>query len=244
MAAAPRVRETPANVAPATRRVPRPPDQDLKRPVVETRPPHAFAEPAERGERKPDAARAPGAGSHIVQRPQLHENAAELPRPPFGQSTVERRPPTGRTQPPAPPKNEAQRRPDRYAESHPPVAHRPEQQAQSPQRADRSEPAARPGRTEPVVTQPKASPTTAPSRVEGPRAPARPLPGEPASRLSPNRAETRPAQQLGREQKPAQPSERREPPADVHRPPAAPGSVPQGQRPNARPSVVPGSPGG
>ncbi|MGE5257164.1 MAG: DUF6600 domain-containing protein, partial [Hyphomicrobiales bacterium] len=239
-----RARETPARAAPASRQALRPPEKDLKRPVVSTRPPQAFAEPGDREGRKPDAAGAPAPGPHIVPRPQLHENTGEWLRPPFGQSSVERHATTGRTQPPAPPKNEVQPRPARYAESQPPVAHRPPQQTQSPLRPDRKEPAANPARPEPAVSRPKAPSAPAPNRIEGTRVPARPLPGEPASRLSPNRAEAKPAQQLGREQKPVQPSVRREAPADARRPQPAPNGVPQAQRSNGRPSRVPGSPAG
>ena len=240
---APKVRETPANFAPTTKHGLRPPEKDLKRPVVATRPPHAFAEPVETKERKPDAVKAPATGPHIVQRPQLHENGAELPRPPFGQSTVERRPQTGRVQPPAPPKKEVVARPDRHPESQPPVIQRPQQEPQPSKGPDRSEPAVRSVRPDPAVSQPKALPAPAPNRVEGPRAPARQLPGEPASRLSPNRAETKTPQQLQRVQGPPQRSEQREAPADVRRPQAAPDKVPQGQRPNGKVPVSPGSPG-
>jgi len=45
-----------------------------------------------------------------------------------------------------------------------------------------------------VVGQPSALPQPAARRAEAPHSPARPLPGEPANRLTPNRAETRPTQ--------------------------------------------------
>jgi hypothetical protein len=241
---APRVREMPADFAPPTQHALRPPEKELKRPVVSTRPPHAFAEPVDRKQRKPDAVGAPATGPRIVQRPQLHDAPAELPRPPFGSSTIKRRPEAGRAQPPAPPKDEALRRPIRHPESKPPVVNRPQQQPQSPQRPDRSEPAARPTRPEPAVGQPTSPPAPAPNRIEAPRAPARQLPGEPASRLAPSRTEAKPPQRLDREQKPLQRSEQLEPPTDVRRPKAAPDNTRPAQRPGSRTPFSPGYPGG
>jgi hypothetical protein len=228
--AAPRVRETPAGVLPPTRHALRPPEKDLKRPVVSTRPPRAFAEPVERRERKPDAVGAPAAGPRIVQRPQLPDGSAELPRPPFGQSTIERRPEAGRAQPPAPTKNEVMRRPDRHPASQPPVVHRPQQQPRSPQRPDSA------------AGQSKASPAPAPNRIEGPRPPVRQLPGEPASRLSPNRSESRAPQHLQREQRLPERFERREPSSDVRRSKAAPDNTRSGQHPGVKTPFSPGGP--
>ena len=187
---APRVRETPARFGSTPKQGQRPPEKDPRRPVVSTRP-STLAPPAEHRERKPDAAVASNPGAHIVPRPQLRENAAELPRPPFGHSTVERRPEAGRAQQPAPPKNEGLRKPGRYPESQPPVVHRQPQQPRQPQGPERSERAERQGRPEQPVSRPMPAPAPASNRIEGSRAPARQLPGEPASRLSPNRVETR-----------------------------------------------------
>ena len=224
---APQVRPTPARFGSTPKQGQRPPEKDLRRPVVSTRPFPAAPPPAEHRERKPDAAEASNPGAHIVPRPQLRENAAELPRPPFGHSTVERRPEAGRAQQPAPPKNEGLRRPDRYPESQPPVVHRQPQQPRQPQGPERSERTERQGRPEQPVSRPMPAPAPASNRIEGSRAPARQLPGEPASRLSPNRVETGSPQHLGRGEKPTQRSDRREPADDVRRPKAAPGNTPR-----------------
>ncbi|MDO8945224.1 MAG: hypothetical protein Q7U75_18730, partial [Desulfobacterales bacterium] len=241
---APRVRETPASFGSTPKPGHRPPEKDLGRPVVSTRPSHASTQPAEHRERKPDAAETAGSGPHIVERPQPRENAAELPRPPFGHSTVERRPETGRAQQPAPPKNEGLRRPDRYPESKPPVVQRPPQQPQQPQRPDRSERAESQGRPEQQVNRPTPASASAPNRIEGSRAPARQLPGEPASRLAPNRAETGSPQRLERGERPTQRSDQREPATDVRRPKATPDNTPRMQRQGEKAPSVPRSPGG
>ena len=241
---APQVRETPASFGSTPKQGPRPPEKDLKLPVVSTRPSHASAQPAEHRERKPDAAEASGPAPHIVERPQLRENAEALPRPPFGHSTVERRPEAGREQQPAPPKKEGLRRPDRYPESQPPVVQRLPQQPQQPQRPDRSERAERQGRPEQPVSRPTPASAPAPNRTEGSRAPARQLPSEPASRLSPNRAETGSPQRLERGERPTQRSDQREPATDVRRPKAAPDNTPRMQRQGENAPSFPRFPGG
>jgi hypothetical protein len=113
---APQVAATPASLAPTARRGIRPPEEDLKRSVVATRPPHRGAESASGGERKADPAATPAPTSRVVTAPQRGEPGSAMPRPPFGQGTVERST-TERTQPPAPPRRESARRADRAPES-------------------------------------------------------------------------------------------------------------------------------
>ena len=241
---APRVRETPASFGSTPKHGHRPPEKDLGRPVVSTRPSHASAQPAEHRERKPDAAEASSSGPHIVERPQIRGNTAELPRQPFGHSTVERRPEAGRAQQAAPPENEGLRRPDRYPESKPPVVQRPPQQPQQTQRPDRPERTERQGRPEQQVSRPTPASAPASNRIEGSRAPARQLPGEPASRLSPNQAETGSPQRLERKDRPTQRPDQRGPATDVRRTKAAPDNTPRMQRQGEKAPSFPRSPGG
>jgi hypothetical protein len=244
MHTAPRVRETPASFVPKPKHILRPPEKDLRRPVVATRPPHASTEPAEREERKPYAAGPSNQGSHIVQRPQLHENSAELPRPPFGPSTIERHPETGRAQQPAPPKNDEMRSPDRHPASRPPVFQRQQLQTQSPQRPENSERAQRPGRPEQALSRTPASSAPAATRIESSRAATRQLPGEPASRIAPNRLDGGAAQRVEPGVRTPQRVDQRGPAADVKRPTPSPDNPRQVQRPGERPPVFPRFPGG
>jgi hypothetical protein len=241
---APEVKTTQASAVPAAHRGLRPPEKDLKRPVVATRPPYAAAPPADREERKPDAPGAHGHGARIVPAPPAQKNAETLPRPPFGQSAVERRPEAAGSRKPLPPKSESLRRPEQRLDNQA-LSDGPLLQASKPsQRPERSERPEAVGRPEQIDTRAPMSPTPAANRIEGPRAPARHLPGEPASRLSPNRTDPRRPNYLERGGKPSQRPERRDPPADVRRPQEAPDITPRGQRPAGKPSAFPGSPGG
>ena len=154
---APQVAATPASFVPTAKRGIRPSEEILRRPVVATRPPR-LESPAFTGERKVGPTTVPTPAPRIVSVPQQRETAPVLPRPPFGQSTVER-PRPDRSQVPKPPGREATRR---------------EAQGVGP------------------------SPVAPPPSARRAEAPGRPLPGEPANWLSPNRAENRPPQQGSR----------------------------------------------
>jgi hypothetical protein len=225
---APRLAAAPASFEPTARRGTRPPDEALRRPVVATRPPHHWEGSASGGERRGGPAGVPIASPNLVSRPPQHEGAPALPRAPFGWSTVERptgdrvqpsspprpeaerrsgRGPTGspstshqgpaepgqapqvaRPTPAAPqvptsPKTEVTKRPAPVLTTPPPVT------GQAPAEQHRSPQVARPT---------PASPQAPAHRVEAARQPSRPLPGEPANHLSPNRAEAGKASHEGR----------------------------------------------
>ena len=176
--AGPRVTATAASFVPTAGRGARPPEENLKRSVVATRPPHVG--PAS------TAVEAPKAGSvgiatpapRLVSAPPRRGPDAVPARPPVGQRGVERRTPDS-PQPILPPKP-------------------PEGRQATPQ--SRREPqVAAPA---PSAPQPRTAPATAPPaparRPEKPQVAAppvrQPLPGEPANRLSPNRGEAQPPQ--------------------------------------------------
>ena len=241
---APEVKATHASAVPTAHRGIRPPEKDLKRPVVATRPPYAAAHSADREERKPDATGAHGRGMRIVPAPQSLKDAETLPRAPFGQSAVERRPETGRTRQPLPPKSESVRRPEQRRDD-PSHSVRPLPQAsQPPQRPERSERPEAAGRPEQMGKRAPTSPAPAAKRIEGPRSSERQMPGEPASRLSPNRTDPRRPPHLERGGQPAQRPERQDPPADLRRPQKPPHNIPKDQRPAGKPPASLGSPGG
>jgi hypothetical protein len=194
---APRVTAAPASFTPRENRGIRPPERVLERSVVATRPPQRRAEPAAGVERKTGATPVPTPAPRIVSSPQPGKTAPALQRAPFGQSKVERRT-TDRAQPPGPPRGESRR---------------------PPEGASKGAPSASPQAPAPVQRQPQAaSPSPAGSRPSGRPAEAtrpqeRTLPGEPANRLSPNRADTRPQQGIQRKEPPrpgTQPDERLE----------------------------------
>jgi hypothetical protein len=240
--AGPDVKPAHAGAEPAARRGIRPPEKDLNRPVVATRPPHAAAHPTDRGERKPEAAAADGRNARIVPAPQPLKNGETLPRPPFGQSRFERRPEAQRTRQPLTPKSESVRRPEQRPEQRMDDPRQSVRQPpQRPERSERPEAAVRP---EPMEKRAPASPAPAAKRIESPRSPERQLPGEPASRLSPNRTEPPRPQNLDRGDKPPQRPAREDPPADLRRPPKPSGDAPKQQRPTGKFSTPPGSAGG
>jgi hypothetical protein len=238
----PDVHPTHASAVPASRRGIRPPEKELNRPVVATRPPHAAAPAADRGERQPDATTADGRGARIVPAPQPLKNADTVRRPPFGQSTVERRPEAARTQQPLPPKSESLRRSEQRRNDPPPSVRQPPQPSTPPQRPERTERPEAAGRPEQMEKRAPTSPAPAAKRIESPRVPEKRLPGEPASRLSPNRSEAPRPQQLERAGKPPQPPERGNPPADLRRPPKGADDTSKDQRPAGKPSGSPGGP--
>ena len=112
----PRVAPTPASYVPTASRGIRPPDRDLQRPVVATRPPHRGEGPAAGGERRVEPAGVPEPAPRLVTAPQRREPAAVLSRPPFGQSTIER-PAPDRPRPPARQKPEGARAAERGPEA-------------------------------------------------------------------------------------------------------------------------------
>ncbi len=191
--AAPQVAARPESFVPTASRGLRPPEGTLRRPVVATRPPHPGPQPAAGGERSAGPAGAPTPAPRLVSPSPARGTAEARPRPPFGQSTVER-PMGDRARPPAPPRVEAPRRPEGSLGSTGP--------ASTPAVTRPASPAPRPAPqvATPASPTPPSSVAAPPSvrRPEAPRPPARQLPGEPANRLSPNRTEAGPPQQVER----------------------------------------------
>jgi hypothetical protein len=185
---APQVAVTPASFVPTTTRGIRPPEESLKRSVVATRPPHRREESASGAERTVGPAGVPAPAPRLVTAPQQREPASVLPRPSFGQSKAER-PTADSTRPPSPPGIRGPQRPEKGAERVPPVTR------QAPPQPGRQPQVASPSPTAPKPPAPGAT-ATPPStrRPEAASPPARPLPGEPANRLAPNRAEKSPRQ--------------------------------------------------
>jgi hypothetical protein len=96
----PNVTATSASFVPASRRGIRPPEENLSRSVVATRPPHRETPPGH--ERKAGTTGGPEPAPQLVAPPKRGEPAAVVSRPPFGQSTVERPAPDRRPVPPRP----------------------------------------------------------------------------------------------------------------------------------------------
>jgi len=183
----PQVAATPASFAPTAGRGIRPPEGSLSRSVVATRPPHSWSGSASGGERSVGPAGIPKPEPRLVKAPQQGETVPVLPRPRFGKSTAER-PTADRAQPPSPPGREIPPGTMRGPAGTPPSAR------QAP-----------PQRTEPQVAGPSpATPKPKARRVEAVRPPTLPLPGEPANRLSPDRAETKPPPHVTRKAPPPQ----------------------------------------
>ena len=210
---APQIAARPASFTPTLGRGVRPPAASLSRPVVATRPPRPVAEPAAGAERRggPPAAAAPAPAPRLVSAPPASTSAAVPPRPPFGQSTVER-PAAVRTQAPPPPRAMATRnlpeaRPQAVggtSEAAPRAGVPPAKARRADMPTGSAAPAvAPPARSTPppparrVESPPAGAPASSPpqqSRVAPPQSvrpdggqPPRRLPGEPANRLSPNR---------------------------------------------------------
>jgi hypothetical protein len=168
----PRVTVTPASFAPREKSGIIPPKEILTRSVVATRPPQARAESASGKERDAAPIRVPTPAPRIVSAPQQRETDPVQQRPPYGQSKVERGT-TDRAQAPAPPKIENPQVREKASERAPSVP--PHEQEQ---------------RGSQVALPSPAKPQQPPTRqTEAKAPPAQVLPGEPANRLSPNRAE-------------------------------------------------------
>jgi len=173
----------------------RPPEAMAARPVVATRP--LAGRPLEqRREVQRTAPVVSTPAPRIVSAPNPARTTPVLSRPPFGSSQVER------PRRPLPPRLETTQRPEATAAVRG-SAERPE--TQPPAQRERVE---RPQPTPPVeqrgpassVAQPRSdgnASAPAAGRSEAPRPSMRPLPGEPANRLFPGRAEAGPRQEPG-----------------------------------------------
>ncbi len=192
------VAATPASLVPTGSRGIRPPEESLRRSVVATRPPRPRSGSAPESGRIAGPAGPPTPAPHIVSLPQQREPGPTIPRPPFGQSTVER-PSVERAQPPSPPGRKGRERQERGPKSTPPAA----RQAPQP-------PVPGPHAASPAPTAPQPSTR----RAEASRPPTRQLPGEPANRLSPNRVEGKSPQTAGR-QAPSPPARQRKAPENA-----------------------------
>ncbi len=143
------------------------------------------APPKVEGQRQPEQAsgRAP---SMPPQAPPQQQREPKVASPsPAKPQPSSRQPEADRARPLAPSKVEGQRQPEQ------PSGRTPSVTPQAPPQQQREPKVANPS---PAKPQPSGRPT------EAVRAPARVLPGEPANRLSPNRAETGPQQQKGRKE--------------------------------------------
>jgi hypothetical protein len=235
----PQIAATPASLVPRENRGVRPSNKILERPVAATRQPHAWAESAPGGKQEVGPAGVTMPAPRLVSVPRQHEPAAALNRAPFGQSKVERRPP-GRAQPPPHPEVASSRGAERAAKGGSPAV----RQAQTPQPAppgvkgsQRLEGAAK--AASPVTREARPQPgaqvavpqVRAPQhQVRGPKAPAA-LPGEPANRLSPDRAQMSSPQGMERQKSPAgQQGPRLERQAPRVGPERAPEKVPLGRQ--------------
>ncbi len=210
---APRVAPTPASYVPSATRGIRPPDRDMQRPVVATRPPHRWEGQAAGGERRVGPAGVPEPAPRIVTAPQRREPGAVLARPPFGQSTIER---------PAP------ERP------RPPVRQRPEV-GSGAERGRGTDAAPPPGQRQ-APSQPRPEVKVATPSPAAPQPPAGrpeipPRPAErgqaPASRPTAPPAQPEPKVLTPPHGTPAPPAKAPE----VSRPPAERGQAPAAQRP-------------
>src|SRR2546428_3762396 len=173
----------------------RPPEAMAARPVVATRP-LAGRRLEQRREVQRTAPVVSTPAPRIVSAPNPAGTTPVLSRPPFGSSQVER------PRRPLPPRLETTQRPEATAAVRG-SAERPE--AQPPAQRERVE---RPQPTPPVEQRGPASSVAQPrrdgnesapaaGRSEAPRPSMRPLPGEPANRLFPGRAEAGPRQEPG-----------------------------------------------
>jgi hypothetical protein len=186
---APEIKATPASFVPRENRGVRPSSKILERPVVATRQPHVWAASASGAEQHVGPAGVAMPAPRLVSIPRQREPAAALNRAPFGQSKVERQP---RAQPPPPPGFARSRGAEQTTKGGPPAVR--------PALAPGPLPPGTTGLQRPEGAVKAASPVTrgagskaAPPqpRVRQPKAP-RALPGEPANRLAPNRAQMSP----------------------------------------------------
>jgi len=172
-----------------------PPEATLARPVVATRPP-AGRPLAPRGEAQEGAAAVSLPAPRIVPAPKKTPAPPVQSRPPFGASQAVRQ---ERPRPLLPPQVEGPQRPETVPATPRESARPPEVKAPAPR--DLTRPAPTPRKEDRRTTEPQlrspgqpAGPTSPPQRFEAPRPQARQLPGEPANRLFPGRAEGRPGE--------------------------------------------------
>ncbi len=216
-------RETPAQPQspPQAQPAPAAPPSQASRPET-TPPPQARRETSPQP--PPQAARpapvAPPAPAGRPETPPSQGRREASPQPPAQRPEVSK-PPADQGQPKAPPRQDGPRGPERPAPQAQPAPAAPPSQAsrpvttpppqarretspQPPPQAARPAPVAPPapaGRPETPPSQGRreASPQPPAQRPEVSKPPARPLPGEPASRLAPNRAEMKAPRQPERE---------------------------------------------
>ena len=234
MHTAPGIAAAPASFGPRETHGVRPSNKILERPVVATRQPHAWTEPAPGGKREVGSGGVPMPAPRLVSVPRQHEPAAALHRAPFGQSKAERQ---ARPQPPPPPGSAGSRgaertpkggppavrqaqapqpsppgvrggqRPEGAAKAVPPPSREAQPQPPAPSAAGGSRVPERPGKAASPMAggaRPQvAGPQTSAPQVRGPKAPPA-LPGEPANRLAPHRAQMSPPQSQGRQGPPAE----------------------------------------
>jgi hypothetical protein len=193
-----------ASLVPAAARGARPPEEALRRPIVATRAP---GDPAQwlRPHGLPAPPGTPAAAPRLVTAPPRTVERPE--RPPFGPSTIERRPPVA---PPRPERSAPSSPGARAATPAPPAATAPK--ATVPP-SPRGQAPPSPG----TATMP--GPPAPTPRVQQPRSPASGLPGEPANRVFPGRAA--PAPRVG--------------PPEGHLPDGRPGASESGPGAPARP---------
>jgi hypothetical protein len=177
---APRVRPDASSFVVSGGQATRPPAAVIGKPVVATRPPVA-PRPAVRLDAEPRAPSVRVAAPRVVTAPRP-ASPMQAPRPPFGESAVER------SRPPEP----------QRLEPAPAPAPRPDTQAGPPaDRPRRPEAAAVPRegsetRAKGLRDGHQAQPGAASERAEASRPSRGPLPGEPASRVFPGRSERQP----------------------------------------------------
>ncbi len=243
--AAPRIATAPDHFVPTERRGIRPPEENLRRPVVATRPSQRFRESEAGGGRTPAAAGIPEPAPRLVTPPAGRESGSTLARPPFGQSTVERPMSDRRVMPPPAASRQATSQSPAVREMAP--AGRPET---LPAPTDRTQPKATPrpespGKPErqpeapaPATRQLPAQPRPEPKAV----APAPAAPAAPAGRPEVARPPADPGQQpnVQRREVPARPERKPEAPAPITRQaPAQPRPEPRAAAPAPAPSQPP-----
>ncbi len=200
---APRVSPTSESYAPTATRGIRPPERDLARRVVATRPPHRWEGPAAGGELQARTAGVPESAPRIVTPPQRREPAAVLSGPPFGQSTIER-PAPERPRPaergPEPTPSRQHQTPSQArsgARGNAPSPVTPQPPAARPQAAPRQGDRDQTSASRPAPPAPRGEPKAA---APSPAAPAAPAEPREFSRPSPDRGPTpAPARPEGQE---------------------------------------------
>lgn len=187
-----RVKPEPSSFVAAGGRGIHPPKDTLARPVIATRPPAARpAAPPGDGRGGAPAVSVPA--PRIVPAPKKTPTSSVQSRPPFGASQAVRQ---ERSRPPLPPQFQGPQRP-KDVPATPRESARPSGAA-APAPRDLARPAPTPRKEDQRTTEPQlrgpgksGGPTSPPQGIEASRPQARQLPGEPANRLFPGRAEGR-----------------------------------------------------